>query len=539
MHNTATRTQWIIASILLTVFAVAVYIGVLSLNAFSVTPDIAGLACAADRYAQTGELGTYQNWNDFEMCWNERTYIALQYSHGWIISLFHIPIDILVQITPAIAFLITLFAIGYVAWSFTNRFDVTVLTVALSIVTPTVLRTILLTPQNIFGYALMSIGMALICWQANAKKPWYLLLLLPLTFLLFFTHDLSFAVATTVFVLWLVLGLPKQWWLRTALLASGLLLLWLQLTVGFLPALLAAKLNIFLNSNLSGVYNALWEHPVIFGYAVSALAALGVYGSYRNGKLAYDKAQIRTLLLLAIIVGAAFGQATLLDVGLLPNRFVPFAWLGVLPFAAIGLVQLRAALHMQDRHSTTASKVLYGTWIALAIVVFAGQAVHGLRYTQDDVVGWAERYQARTDFKHALHALNEIDPHGRLMGIQVAANQEILIAPLWYSGNVLYYPWYNLNHRDIMQFEVVNPDSRLASVFKKPNSTLYKRTRAMFDIITSPESDAAAAAIDTLEVDYLIIPKPSQAYKRIWENVTADQHPLIIENDYYAIYELR
>lgn len=499
------------------------YLG-LRLNNFAVTPDTSGLACAAESLAETGQPRVYEILPTmYEMCWLPTTYPALQHLHAALLRLLPLSHTTLVNLTSSIVYGLCVLAIGLIGWLISHRPLGLFLTGVLAAVNPALLRALVLTPQNLYGYLLIICGVGISLWAIQTRRRWWLLSLVPLLYVLHLTHTLSFGIAGLIFVPWVCLALLPSWKLKLSLLPVLCLGVAAAYYWGLIPKDLTTAARFLFDNGYPGIYRPLWDHPAIWGYITTALAAIGVFLVLPRKPLP----TISTWLILMVgLVPILLGHLDFLGIRLLPNRFIPFAWISLVPLAALGLLELHTRLRLQQ-------------WMFTVIITLlvSAQAVHGIVFMQDDINGWSARYRPEAEFREALIWLDHNRPAGRLLGVQSAINQEILLAPLWYHGHTVYYPWYSLNHRDITNFAVINASSPFASIFSQPDNPVYQRLHQLYYLITQPKSPEAKTAVQTQQLNYLILWKRSPDFL-IWQAAQPKKFKLIYENEFYVIYRL-
>ncbi|MDP3970723.1 MAG: hypothetical protein Q8P90_03410 [bacterium] len=505
---------------------VAIFLVFISLywNDFAITPDASGLACGAKVLAETGEFSTYSlTGNSYEMCWRPSTYPVLQIIHAGLLKILPIQSHHLLLLTGGLAFLACVVGVWLIGWLLSKSPTIALFAGLFSALSPALIRSLVLTPQNLFGYmliifciifAILAITKQQHRWIAFALSPFSLLALV---------HDLSFGIAAIVFSSWFVLFYIKSWKIKIGLITTGIIVLVLDFTLAIFPVSIKGMIGYFINNSLPGFYHPIWDHPAIWGYLITMLAGVGlVFGLSKITK------QIKWLLLIMLLVPIILGHLPLFGIGILPNRFIPFAWISLAIFASFGLVELRKYL-----------KFTPIVFVLFAVLIVGAQATHAVVFMKDDIEGWSFRYRPHDGFAEALEWLDDTNHTGRLLGVQSATNQEILHAPLWYSGHTIYYPWYSLNHRDIQKFNVLNPSSPFSEIINQPENPTYQRLHAMYTIIAKPKNERNTSNIAELGISYFIISKDSPVYKSIWSTNKSEYYPVIYENTSYVIYDLK
>lgn len=528
--KSASILQVVLSCVLIAVLAVGMSLWSLYLNNFAVTPDIAGLACAGDYLAQTGTAREYPILQTtYEMCWQPETYPFLQHAFAAVERITNHSHITLAHSLTVLSYLGVALMMWVITWQLSKRIWVATLGAGFALFTPALVRAMLLTPQNVVGYFLLLIVIS--CLLAfTQKRQW--LYAIPVTVLLgftYFVHTLTFSVMAVIVLVWFLVIAVRPWWLQLGLTVVGVTTLASQFVLNWLPEALASRLDYFLNSPLSGFDHPVWDHPAIWGYLMLALGVIGL--ALWPFPVATARAQRLTMLVIAI-VPTLLGHASVLGIGLLPNRFIPFTWLALTPLAALGAVYLVVILF---------SKWKFGGWISGIIlgIMMTAQIAHGIFFMIDDLSGLAYRYTPRAGYVEALTWLNETDSTATVLGVQSAENQEVLVSALWYQGLVRYYPWYALNHRDLKKFSVINKGSSpYTNVVDNPSDPNYSWLYDFYTIVAKPNSPEAALAITTEQLDYFITAKQSKVYTEVWLNADADTYPIVYDNGYYIIYEL-
>lgn len=501
----------------------AVLVGVIpfALNDwFLTTPDAGGWACGAQTLADTGQFSdghTAGLGYNFNICWTKEFYPALQYGLAALVLLTGVAAH---QLVPLLLIVVlaglsmTMWAVG---WRITGSHKIALLTGLGTSITPIVLRSEILTPQNLIGYWLVAVLLLVISQLIASKQPWWWLGIIVLAGLLGYAHSLSFSVATLAGTMWFYgWYLPNwKWRLSLGLLGiAGGIALWF---IDFLPVSLHDAVGQFTSGAFAGYDHPLYDHPAFLGYGLVVVAAVGIL----FGRLP-DRSS-KGLLFAWFIVPLLLGHMSLVGWVLMPDRFIAYIWFSIILFGAIGVD------YLLKRQSKAIG------WMLL-VVMWGAQFVHTVIYIKDDIDGWSNRFQPHVEFVEALQWLNQQPDQGILVGIMAAANREITFAPLWYDGPIASYPWYNLNHRNLKSFKAKS--SLYQTVFADPASPEYLRVQAFYTIIAKPKSDQAKPAALQYNLAYLIMPKGSQA-DDIWQQAQPEHFTQLYENTAYRIFSLR
>lgn len=487
---------------------------------FLTTPDAGGWACGAQTLADTGTFSdghTAGLGYNFNICWTKDTYPGLQYFLAGIIRLSDLTAY---QLVPPMIILVlaglSIIMCG-IGWQISRLHTVALFAGLGTSITPIVLRSEILTPQNLFGYLIIAGLLLIISHIIATKRYWWWLAVAVLAGLLGYVHSLSFGVAGITLTIWFYGWYLPNWKWRLAVLGFGILgglAVWFK---DILPVSLHEAIYLFKSGTFSGYDHPLYDHPAFLGYSLVVLAVIGLlFGQISNRSAKW-------LMICWLIVPIVLGHLSLIGWILMPDRFIAYIWFSTVVFAAIGLNHLR---QLQPNL----------VWIGLAMIVWGAQLAHTVVYIKDDIDGWSNRFQPHEEFITALQWLNEQPDQGILVGIMAAANREITFAPQWYDGPIASYPWYNLNHRNLKSFKT---NSNLyKNVFADPTSPEYLRIQAFYTIIAKPKLETAKPSAQQYNLAYLIIPKGSQA-DDIWQKAQPEHFPQIYENTDYRIFSLR
>jgi len=507
------------------VLAVCIGIAPFFINGFSLTtPDAGGLACGAHTLATTGDFSTDRTAGlgyNFNICWSKLTYPAVQVVNAIVMKVWPsaaywkvIPFNSVMVLVLCVVLMMVL------VWRTTRDVTITGYVGILSSAAPMVLRPLMLTPQNIYGYAVILVIMvALGELSRYPKRWWWWLVVASCSVLLGFTHTLSFGLAAVTFTIWFGLFYLPNWRYRLGLLLVGGIAGFIVYQNNTVFTFVQNAVHLFFGS-FSGYDHPLYDHPALWGYVVTALAGIGICFSPKI------EPKMKWLFICWLVVPVAFAHLSAFGVHLLPERFVAFSWIGMVVFASIGLAQLGKLLR-------------WPLWFmsVFSIIVLSAQIIHTVVYIQDDINGWSDRFKPHTDYIEALQILNKTSPdHGLLVGVMAVSNREITFAPIWYDGPIASYPWYNLDHKNIKSFTANS--SVYKAVLNNPTSPEYLRVQAFYTIMTKPNSPEAKQAATTYDIEYLILPKQSQA-GIIWYKANPTQFTTFYENDTYIIYQLR
>lgn len=519
------RFQLIGAFLAVSVLAAAIAIMPYYLNNwFLTTPDAGGLACGAKTLATTGHFSDGQTASlgyNFNICWTRETYPALQVILAGILRLAPTLDWLVVPLTSIAAFVAGALGLQWLSWRLTRSISTAVITGMFASTALMALRALILTPQNIFGYTLI-IYLLIILHELHVRQRWWLWLLGAVTLLMLgTTHTLSFGIGGIMVALWFTFMYEQKWPYRLGLIAAASIAAVGLIVTNILPWSLTEIWSLF-HGSLSGYDHPLYDHPAIWGYGLTSLAAIGIFISPRVLQL--EKKTYRLLLVL-LLVAVLLGHAAWFGLTLLPDRFIAFTWISITLFAGLGFTTLQQRLRLPRPIQ-----------FAFMTLLLGAQLVHAITYSKDDVVGWSSRFQPREEFITALSWLNQQPNRGTLVGIMAVANREITFAPMWYDGAIASYPWYNLNHKNIKSFKANS--TLYQAVFADPTSQEYLRVQAFYTMITKPNSVEAKTAALQYNLRYLILPIHSQA-DTIWQEASPEQFTLIYENNRYRIFQLQ
>ncbi|MBI4407987.1 MAG: hypothetical protein HY565_05825 [Candidatus Kerfeldbacteria bacterium] len=486
------------------------------------TPDAGGWACGAQTLAETGSFSDGQTAGlgyNFNICWTEHTYPGLQYFLAAIIQLTQLSA---VHLIPPLLILIltitacTMWCIGY-----RMSGSLTVATAAglAASITPIALRAFILTPQNLFGYCLISLLLLALVEVTATKRYWWWLVVALLAVTLNYIHILSFGVAGLSCAVWFIVAHLPNWKWRLGTLLSSIALVTLFWKLHIVPQAAQIAIGLFQQGQYTGYDHPIYDHPALLGYGLVGLAVVGLlFGQYKHRSHLW-------LLICWVVIPLLLGHLSWFGWVLMPDRFVAYMWISSVLLAAFGLERLRTIVPWQP-----------WLWLGFVFLLWGAQLSHAIVYMKDDVNGWSYRFKPHAEFIEAVHWLNRQPDHGVLVGIMAAANREITFAPVWYDGPITSYPWYNLNHRNLKSFKAKS--GLYTKVFADPTSAEYLRVQGLYTIIAKPQSPQAKAIAQGYNLAYLIIPKGSQA-DDIWQTIKPRKFRQIYENARYRIYSLR
>lgn len=491
-------------------------------DGFLTTPDAGGWACGAQTLADTGEFSdghTAGLGYNFNVCWDQHTYPGLQYLLSALIQITGAAGSALVSPILVIALVGLALTMMTIGWRISGSLWVAATAGLATSITPIVLRSLILTPQNLFGYWLIALLILSIAQLIERKQWWWWLVILVLAGSLGYVHSLSFGVAGISCAIWFYCWYLPNWWWRLGVLVAGVIgVIVIWQFPNLLPVSPQNALALFTSGGFAGYDHPLYDHPAFLGYGLVVLAGIGLVFA----PLTHSAA--KGLLVSWLIAPMMLGHLSVVGWILMPDRFIAYIWLSTVLLAALGLDYLRKQLRWPSM-----------VWLCIVVVVWGAQMTHAIIYVQDDVSGWSIRFKPHAEFVEALQWLNAQDNTGTLVGIMAAANREIIFSPIWYDGPVASYPWYNLNHRNLKSFKANS--SLYQTIFADPSNPEYLRVQAFYHLLTKPNSPEALAAVQTYQLDYLIIPKQSQA-DDLWQGVTLKQFKQIYENSKYRLFQL-
>jgi hypothetical protein len=512
-----------LAVILVIVQAIGMAILPAALNDwFLTTPDAGGWACGAQTLADTGAFSdghTAGLGYNFNVCWDDHTYPGLQYLLAASIQVTGLAGSTLIPPVLTIALVGLALTMMMIGWKLSQSLWVATFAGLATSATPIVLRSLILTPQNLFGYWLIALLLLTIIQLVESKRWWWWLVLVTIAGILGYVHSLSFGVAGLSCALWFYCWYLPNWWWRLGILVAGALG---ALVIWQFPDLLPVSpqnaIALFTSGGFAGYDHPLYDHPAFLGYGLVAVAGIGLLFATITSKTS------KGLLISWLVVPTLLGHLSLIGWILMPDRFIAYIWFSCVVLAALGLERLR--------HLITWS---VPAWLGMAILLWGAQLVHAIVYVQDDVSGWSDRFKPHPEFVEALQWLNQQDERGTLVGIMAAANREIIFSPIWYDGPVASYPWYNLNHRNLKSFKANS--SLYQGIFADTANPEYLRVQAFYYLLTKPNSAEALTATQQYHLSYLILPKGSQA-DEIWEHAAVQQFNQVYENTKYRLYQL-
>lgn len=488
---------------------------------FFTTPDAGGLGCGAQTLAETGTF--YTNLasgisNNFSICWTKETYPLLSIAHAILLRLFPIDVALLIAITTTCAVVgtsVVMFWVGYLA---KKSICVAFLAGMFTATAPAILRAAILTPQNVFGYFLLSIGLLII--TLTSIRRWAIFFLIPLFPLLFFTHTLTAGIAVISISVWFWLFYIRSWKWKLALGIMGFTLLASDYFFPVLPLPIHVGMVMnLLHEHFEGYKLPLWNHPAIWGYLVTSFAAVG---------MVYHKTipyLIRSYLYVFFGVVLVFGHLFVIGLTLLPDRFIAFGWLPLTLFAAVGLYEIFARLHLRAPLVT-----------GLLIIFTAAQITHAVVFMKDDYEGWSARFQPYPEFIQAMKWLNTQPSKGTLLGVMNIINRELVFANHFYSGPVANYPWYNIDAKNLENFSAKSDLYR--PVFADITNPTYLQFQKLYMLVAHPDSPAALATVQEYNIKYFVAWRRAQD-GWIWQEKAPSVFHKIYKNKAYVIYDLQ
>ncbi len=503
------------------VMIISLILGILPLylNKFPLTtPDAGGLACAAEVLTHTNHFNPGRtNSPNFAICWTKEHYPVVQFMNAAILKITPLQSWQVVPITALGMYLGCVLGLCYIGYMLTKRLSVAVTAGILAAASPALLRSLILTPQNVYGYFWIVIFIvAFIHLILHPRWYWWIALIM-LTPVLAFTHTLSFGIAAIAFALWFWLFFLERWLYRLIVAGIGGVMILITERWQLLPVSVSSALSLF-RSSFSGYDHPVYDHPAIWGYLITALAVVGMVLAK---KLSY---KIRWLFISLIFTPVILGHLSFVGLQLLPERFIPFAWLGLVPLATLGVYELGALVRWPRTF-----------WTASVICILGAQIIHAAVFIKDDVDGWSARFRPKPEFIQAMQWLNQQPNKGALLGIMAVSNREISFAPLWYTGMIENYPWYNLDHKDIKNLQANS--SLYQPILANPSAPEYQRIHTLYTLITTPNDPSLITTLPPYQLSYFVLPKTSQAYK-LWQKEASLPFSLIYENNKYVIYAL-
>lgn len=518
-------SKWLVRVSITATLVQAVCIGAipyLLYDWYLMTPDAGGWACGAQTLADTGQFSDGQTANlgyNFNICWTKSTYPGLQYFLAAIIQLTQLSAVHLIPGVLILILTITAATIWLIGYRMSGSLTVATTAGLAASITPIALRAFILTPQNLFGYCLISLLLLVLVEITLTKRYWLWLVVVVLAIVLNYAHLLSFGIASLTCTVWFIAAHLPNWKWRLGTVVSGLVLTIAIWKLGMIPQAVQVAVSLFQKGQYAGYDHPLYDHPALLGYGLVALAAVGLlFGQYKHRSHFW-------LLVCWLIIPLLLGHLSWFGWVLMPDRFVAYIWISIVLLAAFGVERLRTAIPWQP-----------WLWIGFIVLLWGAQLSHAVVYIKDDVNGWSYRFKPRAEFIEAVHWLNRQPDHGVLVGIMASGNREITFAPIWYTGPITSYPWYNLNHRNLKSFKANS--GLYQQVFADQTGAEYLRVQGLYTIIAKPQSPDAKPIAQSYNLAYLIIPKGSQA-DDIWQAAQPDQFTQIYENARYRIFSLR
>ncbi len=481
------------------------------------TPDSAQLACAANNIINKGSFSEDHTRNiqlDYNSCWTVNTYPGIQ-----LVTAF---VGLIVG-DPALA--TTILAIGMymlcvllmilILYEASGSQVVAGIGGLLAATSLSLVRSLLLTPHNLYGYA-FTLGVFLVVVKYGKNKPQLALIAAwLLTALTYFFHTMSFALIATSLAIFTTYQIIKnrKWLIGFGLLTAICIGLY-AITKSFNPLALINHLQGF---TVTGIIRPLIEHIALWGYITLALSGIGIWLMRK-----YFPVNI-TQLTLIYAAASLFGtQLYRFNLHLLPERMSAYMWIPLTITASCFLLF---------------SLPSFGKWktITLLSIVLLAQTGHALVFIKSEYNEITVRYTPTPSFIEAMEWLEEHRTKKTFVfTISNVINRQANYAGIYYHGDIISYPWHRLNHKDISDFK--SEDELYKSFLEDSTSDEYVQLNGMYNLINFPTSKNAQQYIKKSKLTHAVLWKRESSYQ-IWQAALVE-YPVVFENNEYSIYKL-
>lgn len=481
-------------------------------------PDAVQLACAADHLAKTGEYITTSTKGitlNYTSCWTTNYYTTIQYITAQISQLLNNSVWATISLAIGL-YTICILLIGLIVYRLTNIVWLGIIASIMTSVSMGLLRSLLVTPHNLYGYVAILLCIALLVVWRDKNIWWQLVGLWSISALSATLHQLSFAilaVAVSCFTLHSIVT-QKKWWLGIGCMIIG----YFVLVLGIHSWNPLYVIDILYSIHVPGIQKPWYDSLAILGYLSVPLAIIGAAQSFEQ----FRKSSAHAFLLYYTIIVIAFRLAYLINITILPERVIAYLWPVIIIWASLGLYILLKNIH--------------GIWHWLVMTCLLwGMAWQGMFFIISDIQEIKNRYLPSPDFIAAAEWLEQNRTSNNfVMGINNINNRQIQYAGLYYKGDIIAYPWSDMDFRDITKFTSLS--TQFQSILSDPTSKQYLDLYGLYMISSQPTSPTAQDFIKTYGINYMIIWKPEQTYT-IWQKTIYAKH-IVYENQNYVIYAL-
>lgn len=482
------------------------------------SPDTAALACAADHLSSTGQFidsRTHHISIVYEPCWTKNIYPEIQLITSLVTKIFF---GDAILATSVLAILLYTLIVLICSWTVQRLFHSPSLTSIAGLLTISSLaltRSLTITPHNLYGYLIIAVIFLLLTYTPKVPFFLYMLFLWLVTGVAYILHPMSFAVlagSLGIFSLYILI-IRKQW------LLASIMILGLYITVSIIThSLHPLSLMYYLQGySVYGIVKPIWDHVALWGYIPISLAGLGIMQSIKEKQTLLT----RFALIMSVCILLAVHSYTV-GIRILPDRLSAYLWMPLLFFSMYGLRFLQKKLHP--------------IWFVMCITfILSAQILHAVIFTQGNFQEITSRYIPSSNFISALNWLEEHRTDSMLViGVSDIINQEIAYAGLYYNGNIIPYPWYKMNIKNIQ--DLSSKDAYFKIILADTSHEQYNVLTGMFYTITQPNSTQSNNFVKKYGITHVLLWKRGPAFP-LWQ-YQSESYTVVYENEEYIIYSL-
>lgn len=481
------------------------------------TPDSAQLACGAYSLIHEGAFAEDHTKNiqlDYNSCWTVKTYPGIQLVTAFVALITGDP-ALATTILAISLYVLCALLMMLLLYKASGSEIVAGISGLLAVTSLSLTRSLLLTPHNLYGYA-FTLGVFLIVVHYGKTKPQLALVAAwLLTATTFFFHTMSFALLATslgVFTVYQIIK-NKRWLIGIGLLIA-ISIGQYAITNSFNPFSILTHLQGY---TVTGVIRPLIEHIAFWGYTTVALSGIGIWLMRK-----YFPTVVTQLTLIYAVVCLLGTQLYRFNFHLLPDRMTAYMWIP-LTIAASCFVLF--------------SLPTFGKWKTIFVmsIVMLAQIGQTLVFIKSEYNEITARYIPNSEFIQAAEWLEMNRTQDMfVMGISNIIHREMSYIGLYYHGDVISYPWFKMNHKDITSYS--SRDALYQSYLADNTSIQHYQLRSMYLIINEPSHVDAQKFIEAAGLTHLLLWKKEPSYL-LWQDMNV-QYPVVYENSEYSIYQL-
>lgn len=518
MSNKATLRPYLI---MLIISSLALAFGVFLYSigpTIPLSPDSAALACAADHLSSTGEfIDSRTNHIPivYEPCWTKNIYPGIQIITSVVTKIF---LGNAVLATSVLAILLYTLIVLICAWTAQRLFQSNFLTGIAGLFTISSLaltRSLTITPHNLYGYLIIAVIFLLLTYRPKIPLSLYILFLWLITSVAYVLHPMSFAIlALSLGIFSLHILIKKKQWLIV-----GITIVILYLAVSIITHSLhpLSLINYLQGYTVYGIIKPIWDHIALWGYIPVGLAGLGIMQSIKAKQTFLTRfALIMSVCILLVIHSYTIG------IRILPDRLSGYLWMPLLFFSLYALRFLQKKLPQK--------------WFTILVIfIVLGQIFHAVIFTQGNFQEITSRYVPSQNYILTLKWLEENRTSSMVvLGVADIINQEISYSGLYYNGNIIAYPWYKMNIKNIQ--DLSSNDAYFKIILADSSHEQYNVLTGMFFAITQPNSTRGNNFFKKYGITHVLLWKRGPAFT-LWQ-YQSENYAIVYENEEYIIYSL-